>query len=225
MVGKIFTIGLLLVVIGGGIWWVSTTTDGDGSLDSVPEDVASEESATEARDGTTSLRDLMLRGESVECTFTIAEDDGTIGTGVGYFSEEQARVDSELVDADGFSYEVSYIFSDDRVYTWGTMLDGQQFAVSMLVDDEHELDVLAEEDDDMLGIDDEIEYSCQPWRVDTSVFVPPADIEFMDMTSMLQQQMMEIDTSQMDTMLEGLDPDQRDAALQQMQEAGIPVGQ
>jgi hypothetical protein len=37
--------------------------------------------------------------------------------------------------------------------------------------------------------DMDVDYNCKPWRVDGSVFVPPATIEFMDMSEM--QKMME----------------------------------
>jgi len=41
-------------------------------------------------------------------------------------------------------------------------------------------------------LQDEVSYECERWTVDASLFVPPPDVEFTDMTAMMEAMMQDM---------------------------------
>lgn len=152
--------------------------------------------------GKNSIMSLFKLGKSMECTFSFSSD-GMRGEGTGFFADGNARVDS-LYTGTGSTPTASYMISDAKnkvMYTW-TLDDGVAQGVKIAIPDE-----VPENDTDTpkapnamppvdAGVTPEtdVDYNCKPWSVDNSVFVPPSDVEFMDMTNM-QAQMEEMQRS------------------------------
>jgi hypothetical protein len=180
----------------------------DMSQQGVDETMTVEEGDTltlgtdETMKGKNSIMSLFKLGKSMECTFAFSSD-GMRGEGTGFFADGNARVDS-LYTGTGSAPTASYMISDASnkvMYTW-TLDDGVAQGVKMAIPDEVPSgDVDTESKPSPMpsqeaGVTPEtdVEYNCKPWTVDSSVFVPPSDVEFMDMTSM-QQQMEEMQRS------------------------------
>ena len=188
MTGKSISILLVVVLLGtAGIWWFvsgSATESGSVEVSDTQEEVDSMESTTGANPaGTGALAELFLSGQPLECQFTFV-DEGYVGEGVSYMDGEQMRM-SAAIQQNGTSMTSDYILTGNTMYMWAETLEGF-FAVSMPAGEESGM---MDDEDDFLSMDDEVTYECQPWSVDASVFVPPTDVEFMDMGAMMQGMM------------------------------------
>jgi hypothetical protein len=143
--------------------------------------------------GKDSILSLLKLGKSLECTFSFSSGDMK-GEGTGYFHEGSSRVDS-LYTGGGEMPVASYMITDGKsntMYSWflanGT-LSGMKMAIPSYTDDEGNAISApqAQAANDQVNTETPVTYACKPWTVDSSVFVPPSDVEFMDMTSMQKQ--------------------------------------
>lgn len=152
--------------------------------------------------GKNSIMSLFKLGKSMECTFSFSSD-GMRGEGTGFFADGNARVDSLYTGTDS-APTASYMITDAKnkvMYTW-TLDNGVAQGVKMAIpDDAPENDTSAPTTPSPMPTGDtgitpetDVDYNCKPWSVDNSVFVPPTDVEFMDMTNM-QAQMEEMQRS------------------------------
>lgn len=181
----------------------------DMSQQGVDETITTEEGDTvalgidETIKGKNSIMSLFKLGKSMECTFSFSSD-GMRGEGTGFFADGNARVDS-LYTATGSAPTASYMISDAAskvMYTW-TLDEGVAQGVKIAIPDEVPENTTTDTPDTVTSMpvpdgsvtpQTDVEYNCKPWNVDNSVFVPPSDVEFMDMTSM-QAQMEEMQRS------------------------------
>ncbi len=141
--------------------------------------------------GKDSLASLMRMGKSMECTFSFSSD-GMKGEGTSYFDKGKSRVDSLYAGIEG-GPQASYMISDTEtnlMYTWFTA-DGTTSGMKMNIPTEATADTVPTEQPSTPQVDTNtaVNYDCKPWNVDSSVFVPPTDVEFTDMGEM--QKMME----------------------------------
>ncbi len=189
-----------LVLVAAGSWWALTkdakTTDMAGTESMDEQVILDENTSTDETDEVTgkgSLLSLLALGKSQECSFVVRAD-GMVQEGTAFYDGGNARVDTLISGAGTEESIASYMIMDqdsNTMYLWSSAQDGQ--GVKMAIP---ETDVSAESDvatqDTMnQGVppDVDVDYTCKPWQVDGSVFVPPASVEFMDMTEM--QRMME----------------------------------
>ena len=212
---------VVLVAFGGGAWWVISDPVGDqarSAQDDAADVMPADRDEVESEDmpsGMGSMRDLMMRGESMECSFTFTDADGASGEGTSFFDGERVRMDT-MVQFDGQTYNASNIIRSNEMYAWGTMPQGE-FAIVMPLEDGMEDEEFMDEEAPV-GVDEEVDYDCQPWSVDNSVFTPPQDVEFMDMSEMMQGMMQGM--PDMEDM-EGMDPDEMEAMMEEMMQ-GMP---
>lgn len=145
--------------------------------------------------GKKSLNSLFKLGKSMECTFYFSSD-GIRGEGTGFFADGNARVDS-LYTGSNQSLTASYMITDAQnkvMYTW-TLDDGltQGFkiaipeGVSENTGDASFMQVSTPPSEVVVTPETAVEYDCKPWNVDNSVFYPPIDVEFIDMTNIQMQ--------------------------------------
>ena len=215
MSSKIVLVIIAVLIVGAVGWYV--VSSGETTEETNVSAPSEEGNVTGARTGEGSLLALLAAGEALECTFTFMAEAGESGEGVGYFAGEQMRVDSTYV-IDGQTYLSYYIYSDERMYTWGEMPEGD-FAITMPTDyDERmggESTEWSEAADTPVDIDDEVMYDCQPWSVDASVFVPPTSVQFMDMDAMMQGMMQGVPD------MEGMNPEEMEVMMEEMMQ-GMP---
>ncbi len=187
-------VGLLAAFLVGYWYFSNLDTSMQGSEDSMPveEGETLTLSTDESIKGKNSIMSLFKLGKSMECTFSFSSD-GMRGEGTGFFADGNARVDS-LYTGTGSTPTASYMISDAKnkvMYTW-TLDDGVAQGVKMAIPDDvpenttdaPDTSTMAPSPDGGVTPETDVEYDCKPWTVDNSVFVPPADVEFMDMTSM-----------------------------------------
>lgn len=141
--------------------------------------------------GMGSLMSLMGLGQNTLCTFSyVDESTGQTSSGEFYYDggSNKFRVDS-TTEADGTMFVTHMINDSESSYMWSEG-SGETFAIRMSADVNTDSSVQEYDTDgpnEPLSMDQEVDYDCNSWRVDNSVFVPPADVEFMDMAGMMQE--------------------------------------
>lgn len=138
--------------------------------------------------GMGSFLELMGMGRNLVCDFNYVADDtdGTVA-GTVKISRDRMRGDYEMVQA-GEVYTSHMIQDAGYMYTWSETPDGT-FGMKMLIPDDPETGLYEESPTELgrsVSLDNEVEYSCRPWGVANEDFIPPTDVEFMDMEKMME---------------------------------------
>ncbi len=140
------------------------------------------------------LKDLLVRGTPMECTYAYAVE-GLTTSGTLYLSGKKVRGNFETTQGDGQPIESGMVQDGEYVYIWSSQQpQGTKMKITDADLDETGSEGLAEEYDPMSFEEMNIDYSCKAWREDASFFAPPAEIEFLD----LGQKMEEIGEAQCD---------------------------
>jgi hypothetical protein len=136
--------------------------------------------------GQGTLADFFGRGESVYCTFSGTYEDDTTGEGEFWYANEQLRVEA-ITRVDGEVYTSNMINDGARTYIWSGTADGMQ---AMVMDSDMTTDASTEYEagaaDARVDMEQTIEYECQPWTPQPAQFVPPSNIDFIDMNDMME---------------------------------------
>lgn len=177
-------VGMSVIVLGAVVHFAMQSSD---KLDAdlvAQEDV---EQVSKKDGGRGSFISLMNRGENISCTFT-STTEGVISEGVFYFSDGKYRVEAKTT-ANGVTFDSNMIGLEEQSYIWGSSPDGDMALI--IANDATELDESIYDFADMqegsaIDLDAGVEYDCDPWRPEAATFLPPSDIEFMDMQAMLQ---------------------------------------
>ncbi len=176
MNAKIIAIIAGIVVVGGGIYVVTTQSPQAGPT-------VTEQSSTQTID---SFAELVQRGQPVTCTFT--HDDGTNRTdGTVYMTDgaERIRGDFTLQQTGVEPMEGQMIRKDGYNYVWGSFYEqGIKMAVT-----ESNQEQLFGDDQKNAAVDEDTEFTCTTWRVDNSMFDLPTDVEFVDTAAYMDTQM------------------------------------
>lgn len=180
----------VVVVIGIAVW---VTIDRGTTTVVTPESQTyTDESAkiapvaeSDTLTGQDTFANLFKLGRTLECSFTF-KDQGITSEGTGFFDGKQMRVDSMYMGDGRATYMSSMISDGTTVYLWSKTEAGS-FAMKMAVLPEGVTSNTAPADQSKGGLNPQskVTYNCKSWKVDGSVFVPPADIKFMNMDDMM----------------------------------------
>lgn len=182
-------LALLTLLVFGSVLTIGCI-DGDGDQPSGTTEPGASGGTGEQNDSSRpesfsgSMQDLMALGSSIKCTFS-GTDEGTEYSGVLYAAGKKARQDVEVI-ANGEKVETHVIVDDRWTYMWSSM--NQHNGMKMYIDlTDEELRELGEEANNAYS-DQEKEYNfqCLPWIVDSSKFVLPSDVEFTDLSEMME---------------------------------------
>jgi len=167
----------VLGALGGGIYMatqnnLSPTVEGN----MVGDNGAEGESVVEVSSNT-SLRALIARGQNLVCTFERV-DENTDVSGTVYVSGDRVRGDFIVNTDEAGTINGHMIKGGDYIYSWS---DATTQGSKMKADVESDM-----EKSDSVGLDDEAEYNCRNWNVDNSKFNTPSDIDFVDISALMQ---------------------------------------
>jgi hypothetical protein len=197
IIGVILTVAL----IGGGLFLINNSDKEEitGGTDSTPVDTNTthnEEAESPMVSGKGILRSLLGIGQSQECSFVVRVD-SMLQEGTAFYDGGNARIDTMMSGTGLKTPTASYMIMDEganTMYMWGTA-QGKQ-GIKMKLEPEEAAGEMEESYNDTMANEEaaitpdvDVDYNCKPWKVDGSVFVPPSDVEFMDMSDM--QKMME----------------------------------
>jgi hypothetical protein len=195
-----------IIIICGG--WYLLSQDEDGA-DTTERELS--DADEEVLSGQGSIRDLFGMGRNIRCEYTYNEiETGMRGSGVSYIAGQRLRVDSDLVQ-DGQTFESHVINDGENLWTWTQTNEGMFAFVTNVDETDTNFETYDSDTPSVEGnantLEDDVEYSCRPWNVDASIFVPPSDIEFSNPTQMMNDAMQNLPSGtneEMQQMLENM---------------------
>jgi hypothetical protein len=133
-----------------------------------------------------SLKDLIARGKDLKCTYSVSGIPGQGQmSGTTYISGEKSFNQSKISGTD-LNMETNILIDGEYMYTWSNMTDK---GTKMNMEKIKEMELESENDGDYeeftQNYDEEYDYKCTSWKKDNSKFQAPANIEFMDLTTMM----------------------------------------
>ncbi len=199
-------IGVIIVIIAaaGGYFFMQSRS-GNSLID-----VAGKKMAGSGETKMMSLKELMNMGTSQMCTFSYSDDNGSV-EGTSYTADGKVRTDFSGNQPEMGAYTGSMIFDSEYMYSWtSNMPQGVKMAVTDALQEDIEEEIESSQQEDyqqQFDPNQEVEYNCSNWNVDNSVFTPPSDITFIDMTQQMEQlqQMMPEDAQTMELEAESSD--------------------
>lgn len=133
------------------------------------------------------IQDLFARGTSMQCQFSY-DDEGNITEGNVYITGKKMRGNFTLTQADGEIMKSNVLRDDIYGYTW---FEGQKQGTKIKIETSDKITKDNQEENEngkLFALDDkDVDYDCKPWNVDNSMFIPPADIEFQDLSIQLEK--------------------------------------
>lgn len=138
--------------------------------------------------GMMSLKDIMALGKSQKCTFEYSDPETGKTTGTSYISGENVRTDFTITDEENNTTEGGMILVDSTIYTWtNTESKGVKMAISQSMEATINEEIRDTEwSNEYMSPDEKLDYNCTAWNEDPSVFAPPANIEFMDLSEQMK---------------------------------------
>ncbi len=184
---KILIGGFIALVIAIGVFFL-LTGKANAPEDGLKEATDSSTAATteQTQIGSGSLRTLFGSGKNLSCSVSykpVDADSTDAYNGTIYVSGNKMRMEFTTT-ADGLSMKSNIIQDGTNGYMWGSSPQGTM-AIKFTVDPA-QADVQKQQ---QFNLDQNVDYDCKNWSVDSSMFVPPSDIQFMDMSEMMNQAM------------------------------------
>lgn len=145
---------------------------------------ATEQTKTEST-MSNSLTDLLQSGKTQKCTFSYSDENG--GTeGTAYINNQNMRADLSITTADKKVSQMSMIRKDDDSYVWG---GGFPSGTGLKMTLSAEEFTSNEESKKYFDTSKKADYDCSGWTADLSVFTPPSNVKFSDLSQMMQNVM------------------------------------
>lgn len=188
--------GVVLLVVGVGAWWFFGQSKVAEAPEATPDVVNDANEVVEVEvsggRGKGSLASLFALGKSQSCTFVVRTE-GVLQEGSAFYAGDKARIDT-LISTGASEPMASYVIMDkeaDTMYLWNNSKDikvGMKMSISAqekLAATQGAAATTVTPTTSTVDTNLDVDYDCTPWQVDGSVFVPPADIEFTDMSAMM----------------------------------------
>ncbi len=183
----VMLLSIVVVIIAAGFYFLTKSPDTNDATGT-----EADKEATDSKDfknsGRGSFASLMNSGENIKCSFSTTEEDA-VSTGVFYHSGGKYRVEAET-QSEGQTYQTNMIGLSNKTYMWGSSPEGEMaFVMSndMMNNDGAVAQYTETQGSAAVDMETEAEYDCDSWRPNTSVFVPPSDVEFVDIEVMMRE--------------------------------------
>jgi hypothetical protein len=174
---------VLLLAVGGGVWYYGMRDDGSESARTGSGETSSETAASDMRFAG-SYFDAIGRGQPLECDWRVPEDSlgpNQAGEGKLYTDgSNRGRSEAAFIVSDRPTNTYAIII-DDNIYQW-TDIGGQSVGIIISKAAAEASAGSLSEEDRQQGTAYAVKYSfdCQPWTVDESKFVLPEGVEFSE---------------------------------------------
>lgn len=185
MKNKVIAIVVGAVLVLGGGYYAYTKFSGKSAYNS--EDFRAQESTKETDSTNTkgvkgTFASVVARGENLMCTFEY--NDGTnITSGTIYIADSAKRIrgDFNIEKSAAGSMQATLIRVDGYNHIWSSSLTQ---GVKVKVAAEEESRLFSGKDG---GLDENTEFDCKSWTLDSSKFTLPAGVNFMDASAQMPQ--------------------------------------
>ena len=174
VIGGAVVIGVVIFLVIGG---------GDKNGEQKAGDESSEQEQKMMQDGPKSLKELMALNAKQKCEFN---DQTNVHSteGVVYFDNGRMR-GNFAAQSDSGAVNSHMIVKDNEVYVWE---DGLGSAFKMSLSNVSDQD---NGDSKSVDLDEKVDYRCEDWKVDSSVFDLPSGVDFQDFSAMMEAVMPE----------------------------------
>lgn len=141
---------------------------------------------------TSSLNELLKKGKSIKCTYGYNEDGQNL-KGTTYINKNKFRSDFDMKQIDGKTVKGYAINDSEYIYTWTDEDDnGTKMKISEMEKMQKNINSNTEGDknseyEDYSTYDEVMDYKCVNWKVNNDKFIPPKNINFMDMTEQMKK--------------------------------------
>lgn len=177
---------ILLVAFGYFTLFSSPANETASEAEAVQEELSKEATPTaakaEARQGEGSLEFLRQLGENMECTISYTDEEQQAAVEGTYFVSGGDMRGDFLTPSPDLSEQVlsSVIIDGSMMYLWSE-IEGEMYGIKMDLSGSEEVDA-----NEPVPLDAAVQYDCKPWvAVDRTVFEPPSDVLFRDMSELM----------------------------------------
>lgn len=174
----------VILAVGGAVafWFFSSSVEVYVPVPEKSAELPVAPSEKETVAGHDTLQSVFALGKTLECSFR-TDGEGMVTEGTAFFDNGKLRVDTMYQGTSSVADTSSLIISGDSMYTWADTKAGS-FAIKMPVSTLKAGGT--PQRDGEVSLQAKVRYDCKSWRVDGSVFVPPATIKFMDISEMMK---------------------------------------
>lgn len=124
-----------------------------------------------------SIKELLASNSPTQCTFRIKVDNSE-STGSVFIADNKMRGEFSSTTS-GKTYSSRLIIDNGIMYSW---MDGQKTGVKLAVNGKGQIG------GNNIDANTKLDSECQPWTINTSIFLLPAGITFTDLNAMLNVQ-------------------------------------
>jgi hypothetical protein len=166
---------LLLLLLGGGVFLMTKKSQTPTTKTEQP---AAQNTTPETAQGT--LKSLLANGKSVKCSFDNSASDSAKSSGTVYVASGKMRGDFQVTSAE--TTTVSHMIVDSQnSYLW---TDNSKQGFKFAVNQQEPTGTTSGTSGGSQGpdINQTVNYSCQDWSPDNSMFNLPSDITFSAFT-------------------------------------------
>lgn len=125
---------------------------------------------------------LLKSGKTQKCTFAYDDPESGSTEGIVYLTGNQMRSDISMT-TDGKSSAINMIRNGDDTYIWGSSIPNNMGIKMTISQDELISDTSSK---DYLDVTQEVDYKCDAWTVNSTVFSLPTNIKFTDISEVMQ---------------------------------------
>lgn len=131
------------------------------------------------------IQDLFARGANLQCTFKY-KDEENMSEGTIYVSGKKMAGIFSSTQADGTVFKSNLIRDDQYGYAW---LDGQTQGTKLKIEtSESVIEDSENNKNEVFALDNkDINYDCKPWNVENSMFTPPTNVKFQDISLQVEK--------------------------------------
>ncbi len=173
-------VGAIVVVVGGYLMYsaMSDTPPSDVSVGEAVTPTTTTSTSTQSNGQSGTFATLVASKQNLTCTFE--HNDGTnVSAGTVYFTSSASRLrgDFTVAQSGAAPMEAHMVRDAGYNYLWGPALpQGMKMKVSL----QEEGKLLSTQGG---GIDENTNFTCSPWSVDSAKFSLPSDITFVEVGS------------------------------------------
>lgn len=192
----ILIIGAIVVIaVGGGVAWFTlgrnNGSNNQQNNSTTPQANQNQQTNTQPSsqsETSTTLSALRSAGANKKCTFTSNIETGSISSGTIYVSADKRMRGDYTLKTDGTESQSSMIITKDVQYMWQpASKQGVKMSIGEMLNQNQQAPSSSQSAPGGLDTNTPFEFNCSDWRVDESIFTPPADVTFTDMTGVMQQ--------------------------------------
>ena len=174
----IAAIVVVLLLAFGGVYLMKSSKAPVATTQTAKTQIAKPQQTTNSLKGT--IMGLLSGGKTVNCQVTYPDSKGT---GSVYVSDKKFAGDFTMKGTDGKEITAHMISDGTYMYIWSS---GLSMGIKMNLADAKNAAQKAGASQSV-DINQEVGLNCSPWTADSSKFTIPSDIQFRDMSQLLQQ--------------------------------------